>query len=91
MEHYSKIVVLDNEVQAQLLDSILTECSIPHVVCNHHDSAYTGLFERGNGWGHVEAPEKYKKEILDRFTELNRPRPNVDDDAPQEDAGENLS
>jgi hypothetical protein len=91
MAHYSKILVLDNEVQAQLLESILTERSIPHILCSHHDSAYTGLFERGNGWGHVEAPESYRKEILDMFTELTRPRPNVDDDATQVDAEKDLS
>jgi hypothetical protein len=91
MDHYSKILVLDDEVHARLLDSVLTECSIPHIICSHHDSAYTGLFEGGNGWGHVEAPERYRKEILDRFTELTLPRPNVDDDAIQVDAEENLS
>ncbi len=90
MAHYSKILVLDNEVQAQLLDSILKEHSTPHIICSHHDSAYTGLFERGNGWGHVEAPERCRKEILERSAELIRPRPNVDDDATQVDAEENL-
>ena len=48
MDHYSKILVLDNEVHARVLDSVLTECSIPHIICSHHDSAYTGLFERGD-------------------------------------------
>jgi hypothetical protein len=91
MTHYGKILVLDNEVQAQLLDSILTERSIPHIICSHHDSAYTGLFERGKGWGHVEAPERYGKEILDLSTELARPRPKVDDDATQVDAEKDLS
>jgi hypothetical protein len=91
MAHYSKILVLDNEVQAQLLESILTERSVPHILCSHHDSAYTGLFERGNGWGHVEAPESYRKEILELFTELTRSRPNGDDDATQVDAEKDLS
>ena len=90
MAHYIKILVLDNEVQAQLLDSVLTERSIPHIMCSYYDSAYDGLFQRGKGWGHVEAPEKYRKEILDLFTELTRPRPNVDDDTAQVDAEDDL-
>ena len=91
MAHYSKILVLDNEVQAQLLDSILTERSIPHIICSYYDSAYYLLCQRGKGWGHVEAPESYRKEILDLFTELTRPRPNGDDDATQVDAEKDLS
>ncbi len=91
MAHYCKILVLDNDVQAQLLGSILTERGIPHLISSYYDSAYDGLFQRGKGWGHVEAPEMYRKKILDLFTELSWPRPNVDDDATQVDAEKDLS
>ena len=70
MTHYSKILVLDNEIQAQLFDSILIEHGIPHIICSYYDSAYYLLCHRGKGWGHVEAPESYRKEILELFTEL---------------------
>jgi hypothetical protein len=30
----------------------------------YHDSAYDGLFQGAKGWGHVEAPEQYRAEIM---------------------------
>jgi hypothetical protein len=63
-EHYIKIAVLDNEVQAQLLDDILTEQSIPHILRSYRDLVYDGLFQMSKGWGCVDAPEQYKDEIL---------------------------
>lgn len=73
MEKYEKIAVLENEIQAQLLDDVLTQRNIPHRMRSYHDSAYNGLFQYSKGWGHVEAPEKYKDEILEIIDNLNQP------------------
>jgi hypothetical protein len=64
MDEYKKIVVLENEIEAQLMDSILIEHNIPHRMRSYHDSAYDGIFQAQKGWGHVEAPLRYKEEIL---------------------------
>lgn len=64
MDEYKKIVVLDNEIEAQLMDSILTERNIPHRMKSYHDSAYDGIFQAQKGWGHIEAPLRYKGEII---------------------------
>ncbi len=64
MGEYKKIVVLDNEIEARLMDSILTERNIPHRLKSYHDSAYDGIFQAQKGWGHVEAPVDYKEEII---------------------------
>jgi hypothetical protein len=85
MDENSKILVLENEFQAQLLDSALTEHGIPHIICSHHDSAYDGIFQVAKGWGHVEAPEKYRDKIIALFKELAQPQSRNDDEAPQED------
>ncbi|MDI6754968.1 MAG: hypothetical protein QME78_11330 [Thermodesulfobacteriota bacterium] len=63
-EGYKKIVVLENEIEAQLMDSILTERQIPHRMKSYHDTAYGGIFQVQKGWGHVEAPESYRDEIM---------------------------
>ena len=48
MEDYIKVTVLENEIEAQLLDSILTERDIPHIMRSYHDTAYDGLSRRLN-------------------------------------------
>ncbi len=72
MENYEKIVVLENEIQAQLLDSILEDQKIPHIMRSYHDSAMDGLFQGQYGWGHVEAPLKYKDQILTIINDLEK-------------------
>jgi hypothetical protein len=63
-EEYIKIAVLENEIQAQLLDDILTEQNIPHIMRSYRDLVYDGLFQMSKGWGRIDAPEQYKDEIL---------------------------
>lgn len=64
MDRLEKLAVLDNEVQAELVDSVLEERSIPHLMRSYHDSAYDGIFQTHAGWGHVEAPAANRDEIL---------------------------
>jgi hypothetical protein len=72
MEEFVKIAVLDYAIQAQLLEIVLTDRNIPHYIRSYYDNAYGGLFQFQKGWGHVEAPEAYKQEILDILKELNK-------------------
>ncbi|MBW1848741.1 MAG: hypothetical protein JRI53_05720 [Deltaproteobacteria bacterium] len=72
MEKYKKIAVLENEIQAQLLDDVLTQQNIPHMMRSYHDSAYDGLFQHSKGWGHVEAPENHEDEILEIIDNLSQ-------------------
>jgi len=64
MESFTKILMLENEMEAQRLSAILEEEKIPHVVRSYHDSVYDGIFQQAKGWGHLEAPEKYRDKIL---------------------------
>ena len=65
MDDYIKITVLENTIEAQLIDSILTEKNIPHRIRSFHDTAYDGLFQFHKGWGELYAPSKRKDEILE--------------------------
>ena len=60
-----------NEIEAMLLDEILNEKQIPHMIRSYHDSAYDGLWQTQSGWGHVEAPEEYSDEILEIYNEMS--------------------
>ncbi len=73
-EDFRKIVILENEIEARLMDSILTERGIPHRMKSYHDTAYDGIFQVQKGWGHVEAPEGYRDEIMAIQQELPRKR-----------------
>jgi hypothetical protein len=70
MEKTEKIVVLNNEFEAKLLDEILNEKSIPHIIRSYHDSAYDGLWQAQSGWGHLEAPSNYREEILEIYSTM---------------------
>ena len=59
-----RIAVLDTEVEAKVLESILVARDIPHVLRTYHDSVCDGLFQGPRGWGHIEAPEEHEVEIL---------------------------
>jgi hypothetical protein len=71
---FEKVLVLNNEVEARLLDAVLGERQIPHVMRSYHDSAYDGLWQQQQGWGHVEAPASYKEQILSIYEDLRAGR-----------------
>ena len=70
MAELKKITVLDNEIQSNYLDEILKEKQIPHIIKSYRDSAYNGLFQASKGWGHIEAPEEYRDEVMKIIQEL---------------------
>jgi len=72
MDKLEKIAVLDNEVQAELVDSVLSERGIPHLMRSYYDSALDGLYQGGAGWGQVEAPQSFRDEILAGIEEIRR-------------------
>jgi hypothetical protein len=61
---FKKIAVLENAIEAQLIDSILSDLDIPHRIRSYHDTALNGLYQVQKGWGNLEAPESYLKEII---------------------------
>jgi hypothetical protein len=70
MEKFEKILVLSNEFEASLLEEVLNDRNIPHGIVTSDDSALGGIVELENGWGYVEAPEKYREEITRIFEEI---------------------
>jgi len=70
MEQFKKILTLENEIEAQLLDSVLTERDIPHLMRSYYDSAYNGIFQTQKGWGVVMAPLIFKETITSIYQDL---------------------
>ena len=70
--HLIKIAILENEIEARLLDSILSEMNIPHLVRSYHNEAYNGIFQLQMGWGSVFAHPSVKEEILQILKSFGR-------------------
>jgi hypothetical protein len=67
-----RIAGLDNEVQAELVDAILSDRNIPHIMRTYHDSAYDGIFQGSMGWGEVEAPAAFRDEVAAIIEDVKR-------------------
>ena len=75
---YKKVATLENEIEARLLDSVLTERNIPHLIVSHYDTAYNGLYQTQKGWGYISAPGAYLQEIRE-IVSLLRKEPDLRD------------
>jgi len=64
-QEFVNIAILDNIIEAQLIDSVLNEYGIPHRIRSFHDTAYDGLFQFQLGWGALWAPVSSGAEILE--------------------------
>jgi hypothetical protein len=71
MERPVKILTLNNEIEARLLDELLTEKGIPHILRSYHDSAYDGLWQTQSCWGQLDAMEIDREEILRIYREIS--------------------
>jgi hypothetical protein len=69
---WQKVAVLENEVEADLLDIELKSQGIPHVMVSYRDTALDGLFQTLRGWGHIEAPGEAKDQILSILKEISQ-------------------
>ncbi len=72
MEDFTKVMVLENNIEANLLDSILNERDIPHIMQSYYDTAYDGLYQTQKGWGHISAPASYHQEIKEVVFDLRK-------------------
>jgi hypothetical protein len=71
MNNPVKILSFQNQIEALLMSEILTDRNIPHIIRSYRDSAYDGLWQTRSSWGHVEAPDEYREEILGIYREMS--------------------
>lgn len=85
---FHKILELKNEAEASLLDAILDDEGIPHLVVSYRDPVYSDIFVPLRGWGHVEAPETYREDVRRVYSDIQASRggdPTGDGAADRED------
>ena len=61
---------LDNPVEAQILDAMLDDHAIPHLIVSHEDTAYGGIFQLQHGWGYVTASEQQREVVQELLQQL---------------------
>jgi hypothetical protein len=57
------VLRLHNEIEAQVLTSILDQDHIPYVVRSFNDAVFNGIFQSQLGWGQIEADYQYANRI----------------------------
>lgn len=85
---FHKILELKNEIEASLLDAILNDEDIPHLVVSYHDPVYSGIFLPVRGWGHVEAPEAYRDDVIRVYEDILASRTENDELSDEDGDGE---
>jgi hypothetical protein len=67
MEEFEKILDLNNEFEAERMEEILKEKDIPFGVVPVSNSAFGSIEILENGWGYLEAPLRFKEQILEIY------------------------
>jgi len=81
MDKVERIVVLRNEIEAQLLAGELAELDIPHLMKSYYDGAFDGVYQFSKGWGHIEAPSEFREKILEILDGIRQGSLNIEDES----------
>lgn len=80
MDAFIKMAIIQNGIEAQLIESVLTQRHIPHRIQSYYDTAYDGLFQLQKGWGAIFAEPAHEQEIHDILTSLRAGVGGADDE-----------
>lgn len=64
------VLTLQNEMEASMMEEILVDKAIPHVIRSYGDTAYDGVFQLQYGWGTIVSETEYKEEIEKLYQEM---------------------
>ena len=65
-----KIIVLENEFEARLMEDILSEKNIPYSIHSYVNGPYNGIWKNQRGWGHIEAEKEFKEKIMSLYKKM---------------------
>lgn len=69
------VIPIEKEIEADFLRSVLKEKEIPSVFITYHDTAFDGLYQLNQGWGHVEVPLERANEVKQLYRQVKESSP----------------
>jgi hypothetical protein len=72
MENFEKILTINNEFEASILEEVLIDRKIPYGIVTESDSSFGPIESMEIGWGYVEAPPEFKDEIISIYAEITK-------------------
>lgn len=69
---FQRICTIEHEIEAQLLEAVLTDMGIAYRLRSYHDLAYDGLFQASLGWGEVYAAADDKETIFSVLADIRQ-------------------
>ncbi len=66
---------VESEIEAQMLQDMLLDAEIPHIIKPYGVSGYGMLLSPGRPWGKVMSPPEYAAEIAAILKDLHRENP----------------
>lgn len=70
MTKYQHVLDLNSEYEARMLEEILHDNDIPHVIVAREGSAFGSIVQMEEGYGYVTAPEEFHARIAALYREL---------------------
>ncbi len=70
MKDFEKILVINSDYEASVLEEVLIDRKIPYGIVNESDSSFGPIESLEVGWGYVEAPPEYREEIKSIYAEI---------------------
>lgn len=67
---FIKVLVLEHELEALMMQEILEERGVPYFVHSLQDQAYGNLWQQQYGWGHLLASERDAPLVRMLYAEL---------------------
>lgn len=85
--NYIAVCELDNEIEAQMIESILEDNAIPHML-HLSDSAALPVYDISSGYAVLYADEEYAEEIRELIEEMRENTVELDNDYDEYDDGD---
>lgn len=68
-------IIVESAFEAKLFEEVLQDHQIPCTVISYEDSAFSGIYQTQNGWGHVEVPMEQLEEAKALYKNVHESKP----------------